>query len=130
MTIETWLHQILTGSPLPTTLGENIFPVQAPPNQPGYYSVYQVVSSPPILTQENTDGTRVWIYQFRQYGPTYATVASQTQELKNFLTTYKDGPARPGIMGIIEINTMDLPTAIESRNFGRVLQVQIFENLT
>jgi hypothetical protein len=129
MDINTWLNDILTGSPLPTTLGVNIFPVNAPPKQAGFYSVYQLVSSPPILTQDNSDGgIRTWRFQFRQFGPIFATVARQTRELNDFLTSYTDRPAA-GIQTILEINTMDLPPSTETRYFCRVLEVQITEDL-
>ncbi len=60
MTIEVYLNQLLKGSPPPTTVGLNFWPVVAEPNQRGQYCVYQVVSSPPIYTQDgDPEGTRI-----------------------------------------------------------------------
>ena len=129
MDISTWLHQILTGSPLPTLLGLQIYPVVAPQGITGYYAVYQTVNKQPILTQENDDGTRVWDYQFLVIGPSFAGVAQRTEDLRNFLTGYSDRPVA-GIMRIIELDQRDLPPAADTRAFIRLLEVNVMENLT
>lgn len=139
MDISTWLHQILTGSPLPTSLGVQIYPVVARQGTVGFYATYELVSSPPILAQDdNSPGasrdTQTWDYQFKIIGPTLAGVASKTEELRAFLTSYSDRQnpsflSAGGIQRIIETNTRDLSPAPDTRNFIRLLEVNIMENL-
>ena len=134
MTIDRWLSQILKASPLPTLLGTQLYPVTAPQGITGFYCVYTVIDSPPILTQDNVDGTRVWDYQFMVIGPTLDGVSQRVADLKNFLTGYTDRFAgnfltAGGIMRMIEVNTRDLPMSPDTRNFIRLIEINIMENL-
>ena len=128
--IDTYLSQILKASPAPTTLGLNIYPELGPPNVSNLqYSVYQVVSSPPIYTQDgDPEGTRVWLYQFRQFGPSYFATRRDTKSLRDFLVGYRDH-GKPGIQAVIKENEMGLPASGTGRLFCRMVQLRIWENL-
>ena len=132
MDIDVFLNQLLKGSPPPTTLGLNVYPVLGPPN-PGnlQYCVYQVVSSPPILTQDgDPEGTRVWLYQFRCFGPSFFACRRDAESVRDFLVGHKDrGNPAGGIMNVIEENTMDLPASSTGRTFCRMVELRIWENL-
>lgn len=129
MDIDTLLHQILTTGN-PTTLGANIFPVLGPANVSNLqYSVYQVVSNPPIYTQDgDPEGTRVWLYQFRQFGPSYFATRRDTESIRDYLVGYKNRGV-PGIQACIQENTMDLPASGTGRLFCRMVELRIWENL-
>lgn len=129
MDIDTHLHAILTSSPAPTTLGAAYYPVIAPPKSTGRHSVYQVVTKLPLYTQDgDPEGTRIWHYQFRQFAPSFADVIRDSASLRDFLVGYRDRPA-PGILRVIELNSMDLPLTATGRLFCRMVELDIAENL-
>jgi hypothetical protein len=131
VTIDVYLNQLLTAGTPPTSLGSALYPVLAPPNTTGRYCVYQLVDQTPILTQEgDPEGTRVWRYQFKVFGPSFALVAADTASLRNFLVGYSDALRGPGIQRVVPLNTGDLPPSSPGRIFCRFLDVQITENLS
>jgi len=131
MDISTWLHQILT-SGNPTSLGQAIYALMAPPKTTGRHCVFQIIGNEPLLTQdtEADEGTRIWKVQFRQFAPREQDAIADTASLRGFLVPYRDWPAAHGIMRVLPINEMDLPVTGTARLFCRLLELEITENLS
>jgi hypothetical protein len=131
MTFEVYLNNLLKGSPPPTSQGLQYYPVMPPnaPNTPSSYCVYFVIGSPPIYTQEQGDGgTRVWVYRFEFYAPSFAQAVNNAASATKFLSEYRDAPF-VGIQRAFEVNTLDQPTTATGRTFCRIVEISFAENL-
>lgn len=104
-----WCKQQL---PISTTIGERIYPMQAPQAAPLPRMVYQEISSVPLLSQDKFSGSQTSRLQITVHAADYGTAKQLSRTLAGLSPTFRGmfvgDPAK--IRGAIPQGVQDLPS--------------------
>lgn len=129
MTFDEKLFALLTGGspPIVPVLGANWWANNAAEGTALPYGIYQLVSSPQILTHDRQTSTHQWRYQFQIIDDEYLRGRQSMRLLTAFLSAYTDAPA-PGIMRFIELTERSGYLEIE-RGHCQYADFDVMENI-
>lgn len=129
MNIDQRITLIFQGSPapIPSLPPTKVFKLRAGQGTLFPYLVFNNVSSPQILTQDQQDVTRVWLYDFSVFATSAKEASDLRQAVSVLFRTIRDNPTN-GIQALIEQNRMERDLS-DQRIAQAIISYRIIESL-